>query len=339
MTRLYDLELDRVISKVSEMDASRLLLQLPDGMRPFAVQLVSAINKATGASVFLSGDSCYGACDIDIAQARALNVDLIVHYGHTQYVGDIDIPVLYIHASIDVDVDRLVEAIIPELEGYKRVGLATTVQHIHQIEEIKEKLADKTVEGLIGGGSGVTPLDGQILGCSYRTVIAVKGEVDAYLYVGGGKFHPTGIVMSTGKPVIVANPYNGEVSRITESDLMDIAKRRMAAISVSKEATVFGILVSSKPGQSRLGEAELLAVKLAEAGKIPVVLYLDEIRPEHVNNYTEPEVLVNTACPRIAIDGISGIDRPMLTVNELEVVLGMRKWEDMWGDSYMESTV
>lgn len=336
---MYDLELDRVISKVSEMDASRLLLQLPDGMRPFAVQLVSAINKATGASVFLSGDSCYGACDIDIAQARALNVDLIVHYGHTQYVGDIDIPVLYIHASIDVDVDRLVEAIIPELEGYKRVGLATTVQHIHQIEEIKEKLADKTVEGLIGGGSGVTPLDGQILGCSYRTVIAVKGEVDAYLYVGGGKFHPTGIVMSTGKPVIVANPYNGEVSRITESDLMDIAKRRMAAISVSKEATVFGILVSSKPGQSRLGEAELLAVKLAEAGKIPVVLYLDEIRPEHVNNYTEPEVLVNTACPRIAIDGISGIDRPMLTVNELEVVLGMRKWEDMWGDSYMESTV
>ncbi len=51
MTRLYDLELDVVISKVSELGASRVLLQLPDGMRPFAVQLVSAINKATGASV------------------------------------------------------------------------------------------------------------------------------------------------------------------------------------------------------------------------------------------------------------------------------------------------
>jgi len=339
VTILYDLELERVISKISEMDATRVLLQLPDGMRPFAVQLVSTINKATRASVFLSGDSCYGACDIDIIQARALNVDLIVHYGHTQYVGDLDVPVLYIHASIDIDVDRLVEATLPELEGYNRIGLATTVQHVHQVDEIKEKLAEKGVDGLIGGGTGVTPLDGQILGCSYRTVIAVKGDVDAYLYVGGGKFHPTGIVMSTGKPVIVANPYNGDVSMIIESDLMDIAKRRMAAISVSKEATVFGIIVSSKPGQSRLGKAEELAVKLTEAGKIPVILYMDEIRPEHVNNYTESEVLVNTACPRIAIDGISGIDRPMLTVNELEVVLGTRKWEDMWGDSYMESTV
>lgn len=339
MTRLYDLELDRVISKVSELNASRVLLQLPDGMRPFAVQMVSAINKATGASVFLSGDSCYGACDIAIDQARALDVDLIVHYGHTQYVGDLDVPVLYIHASIDVDVDRLVEASLPELKGYKKIGLATTVQHIHQIDEIKEKLVEKGIDGLIGGGTGVTPLDGQILGCSYGTVIAIKSEVDAYLYVGGGKFHPTGIAMNTDKPVIVANPYNGEVSRVSEDDLMDIAKRRMAAITVSKEATVFGILVSSKPGQNRLKEAEEIADKLTEAGKIPVIIYMDEIRPEHVNNYTEPEVLVNTACPRIAIDGISGIDRPMLTVKELKVVLGMRNWEDMWGDSYMEPTV
>ncbi|MBC8462946.1 diphthamide biosynthesis enzyme Dph2 [Candidatus Bathyarchaeota archaeon] len=336
---MYDLELDRVISKVSELDASRVLLQLPDGMRPFAVQLVSAINKATGASVFLSGGSCYGACDIAIDQARALNVDIIVHYGHTQYVGDFDIPILYIHASIDVDVGLLVEASLPELEGYKRIGLATTVQHIHQMDEIKEKLMEKGVDGLIGDGTGVTPLDGQILGCSYGTVIAVKGEVDAYLYVGGGKFHPMGIVMSTSKPVIIANPYNGEVSRITEDDLMDIAKRRMAAITVSKEATVFGILVSSKPGQNRLEKAEELAGKLTVAGKIPVIIYLDEIRPEHVNNYIEPEVLVNTACPRIAIDGIRGIDRPMLTVNELEVVLGIRNWEDIWGNSYLEPTV
>ena len=339
MTRLYDLELDVVISKVSELGASRVLLQLPDGMRPFAVQLVSAINKATGAIVFLSGDSCYGACDIAIDQARALKVDLIVHYGHTQYVGDLDVPVLYLHASIDVDVDKLVEAILPELEGYDRIGLATTVQHIHQVDEVKEKLAVKGFEGLIGGNTDVTPLDGQILGCSYGTVIAIKGEVDAYLYVGGGKFHPTGIVMSTGKPVIVANPYNGEVSRISEKDLMDIAKRRMAAITVSKNATVFGVLVSSKPGQNRLEKAEALVGKLTEAGKIPVIIYMDEIRPEHINNYTEPEVLVNTACPRIAIDGIRGIDRPMLTVNELEVVLGSRRWEDMWGDSYMEPTV
>ena len=334
---MYDLELDRVIKKIKDMEAKRVLLQLPDGMRPFAVQMVNAINMGTDAKVFLSGNSCYGACDISIDQARSLAVDLIVHYGHTQYVGDFEIPVLYLRASIDVDIDQLTVAVAPLLSEYSKIGLATTVQHVHQIEEIKEKLMLKGVEGLIGGGVGTTPLDGQILGCSYGTVIAVKEEVDAYLYIGGGKFHPTGIVMSTGKPVILANPYNGTVSKITEDDLMDVAKRRMAAVTHAKSAKVFGFLVSSKPGQRKLELAEEYASRLNEAGKIAVVIYMDEVRPEHINNYTEPEVLVNTACPRIAIDGIDGIDRPMITMNELDVVLGDRKWEDLWGNAYLET--
>lgn len=333
---MYDLELDVVISKIKEIDAKRVLLQLPDGMRPFAVQLVSAIKEATGSMVFLSGNSCYGACDISIEQARHLNVDLMVHYGHTQYVSDFEIPVLYLKASIDIDVDQLVDAVAPVLGDYSRIGLATTVQHVHQIEEVKEKLQQKGIKGIIGGGVGTTPLDGQILGCSYGTVIAVKEEVDAYLYIGGGKFHPTGIVMSTGKSVILANPYNGVVSQITEDDLMDVAKRRVAAVTYAKNAKVFGLLVSSKPGQSKLSLAEDYAIRLNDAGKTAVLLYMDEVRPEHVNNYTEPEVLVNTACPRIAIDGINGIDRPMITMNELDVVLGDRKWEDLWGNSYLE---
>lgn len=336
MTDLYDLELDAVTSKISELGVSRVLLQLPDGMRPFAVQLVTAFNEATGATVFLSGDSCYGACDVAIDQAKALNVGLIVHYGHTQFVGDLEIPVLYVHASIDIDLGRLLEATLPELESYSRLGLATTVQHVHQIDEMKDKLTRSGFEVFIGKGTGVTPLDGQILGCSYRTAVDISEEVEAYLYVGGGQFHPTGIVMSTGKPVIVANPFSGDVSRISDGDLMEVAKRRMAAITVSKNASVFGILVSSKRGQSKLGLAEDISRKLVDAGKIPVIIYMDEIRSEHINNYTEPEVLVNTACPRIAIDGISGIDRPMLTVNELEVVLGERDWETMWGNSYLE---
>lgn len=336
MTVLYDLELDKVIAKIKEMEAKRVLLQLPDGMRPFAVQMTNAINIATSASVFLSGNSCYGACDISFDQARGLNVDLIVHYGHTQYVDNLDIPVLYLRASIDVDVDKLVEAVVPLLEPFEKIGLATTVQHVHQIEQIHRKLSEKGVQGVIGSGIGKTPLDGQILGCSYGTVIAVKDEVDVYLYIGGGRFHPTGIVMSTGKPVILANPYNGAVSQISEDDLMDVAKRRMAAVTFAKNANVFGFLVSSKPGQNKLLQAEEYVKRLEEKGKVAAILYMDEVRPEHVNNYVEPEVLVNTACPRIAIDGIDGIDRPMITMNELDIVLGDIKWEDLWGNSYLE---
>jgi 2-(3-amino-3-carboxypropyl)histidine synthase len=333
---LYNLELERVVSEIKKREASRILLQLPDGVRPFALQMVEAIEKATGATVFLSGDSCYGACDIALTQAEELGADLVVHYGHTPMVKHPSMPFIYVRASIDVDVDKLVEAVLPSLKQFDAVGLVTTVQHTHQIKEIAEKLKEKGVTVFIGEGAGKTPLPAQILGCSYMTAIAIRDKVDAYLYIGGGRFHPTGIVMSTGKPVIVANPYNGQVSEITEDDLMDVAKRRVAAITVAKNSQRFGILVSSKPGQNNLEKAVELQRSLKNQGKEAVIIYMDEIRPEHVNNYTEPEILINTACPRISIDGIKDIDRPMLTINETEVVLGLSKWEDLWGNSYME---
>lgn len=333
---MYDLELDRVTSEIMERGAQKILLQLPDGMRPFAFQLVEAIERATDATVLLSGDSCYGACDIALNQARELGVDLIVHYGHTEMVKVSEVPVIYVHARIDIDVDRLVKAVLPALKEYRAVGLTTTAQHAHHINEIKEKLSEEEVIVVVGQGSGKTPLNGQILGCSYVTTISIVKEVDAYLYVGGGKFHPIGIVMSTGKPVVTANPFNEKVSLISEEDLMGIAKKRMAAITMAKNARVFGILVSSKPGQNKLDDAQRLEEKIKKQGKKAVIIYLDEIRAEHVNNYSEPEILVNTACPRIAIDGIEGINRPMITVKEIEVALGLRKWESLWGNSYLE---
>ena len=333
---MYDLELERVVSEIIERGASRVLLQLPDGMRPFSLQLVEAIEESTGAHVFLSGDSCYGACDIALNQAEQLGVDLIVHYGHSPMVKHPGMPVIYVHASIDIDVDRLMEAILPSLAEYRSIGLTTTVQHAHQVEEMKTKLTEKGVTVKIGRGTGKTPMDAQILGCSYMTAIKIMDQVDAFLYVGGGKFHPSGIVMSTGLPVIIANPYNGEISRIEERDLMDLAKRRMAAVTIAKTSKRFGILVSSKPGQKNLEKAVELQKMLKEQEKEAVLIYMDEIRAEHINNYSELEILVNTACPRIAVDGINEIDRPMLTINETEVVLGLRKWEDLWGNAYME---
>ena len=333
---MYNLELDRVIIAIKEREAEKVLLQLPDGMRPFAAELVEALEKATGASIFLSGDSCYGACDIALTQAKQLGVDMIVHYGHTPMVKHPEIPVIYVHASIDVDVDRLVDSVLPSLQQYDSIGLATTVQHVHQIHEIAERLRENGIQVFVGKGTGKTPLDAQILGCSYMTAINIKDKVDAYLYIGGGRFHPTGIVMSTGKPVITYNPYNGQVGSIKEEDLMDVAKRRMAAVTIAKNAQRFGILVSSKPGQNNLSKAIELQKRLKEKGKEAILIYMDEIRAEHVNNYSEPEILVNTACPRIAVDGINGIDRPMLTINETEVVLGLRRWEELWGNSYME---
>lgn len=332
---MYDLDTRRVAEEISRRGCRRVLLQLPDGMRPFAMQLAAAIREATGAQVFLSGDSCYGACDIATRQARELGADLLVHYGHSAMLEAGEVPVLYVHAEVDVDVRRLVEECLPHLKTYRRVGVVTTIQHAHQVHEVAAELGRRGFEARVGEGDGVTPHPGQVLGCHFGAALRVAEDVDAFLYVGGGRFHPLGLALTTGLPVVAADPYGGSATLIGPDALMALAKRRMAAIAAARDAEAMGILVSSKPGQSALEVAEGLERRFREGGAEAAVIYLDEVRAEHLNNYTEFGAFVVTACPRIALDGVAGVDRPMLTVVEARVALGDLAWGEAWGRGYL----
>jgi len=293
------------------------------------------IREATPTEVIISGDSCYGACDIASRQALDLNADLLIHYGHACFVQSPSVPVLYVEARIPIDVSMMVEAVLPSVAGWGKVGLTSTVQHTPQLAEVAEALGKKGVKALIGEGAGKTPEAGQILGCSYSAATMLPENVDGYIFIGGGRFHPLGITLTTGKPVVIANPYNGEVSMLEESDLMDLAKKRMAAINAAKAAKKIGIIVTSKPGQRALADAMVLAEKLGDREKIAFLIYLDETRADKLNNFTEPEAFIDTACPRIAIDGIPGVERPILTTQEARILLNERTWEETWGPRYL----
>lgn len=332
---MYHLELDRVVEEIRDSGAERVLLQLPDGLRPLAFQVVKALRMGTGAQVFLSGDSCYGACDLAVNQARELSADIIVHYGHSGMAVDGGVPVLYVHAEVDLDAEALVEEAAPHLSRWRRIGLVTTVQHVHMVEEIRDILRGRGFTVYVGEGAERAPYPGQVLGCCYRNASAVVGDVEAYLYVGGGEFHPKGLIMSTGKPVVVANPFDATATLLTMDDLMRLAKRRVAQIAAAGEAERIGLLVSSKPGQRAIAVAEALRDRFASKGREAVIIYLDEVRAEHLNNFVEAQAFVDTACPRVAVDGVGGLGRPILTVQEAEVVLGDRRWEDIWGDGYL----
>ncbi len=333
---MYELELDRVIAEIKKREARRVLLQLPDGMRPFAFEVAEHIRKETPTEVLISGDSCYGACDIASRQAKELDVDLLIHYGHAQFVLEAEVPVLYVEARIPIDVQKMVEAVIPSIEGWNKIGLTSTIQHTQQLKKVAEALVKKSFIALIGEGAGLTPEAGQVLGCSYSAATKLPEDVDGYIFIGGGRFHPLGLALRTGKPIVIANPYNGFVTKLDESELMQLAKRRFAIIEMAKNAKKIGVLVSSKPGQRQLANAIVLAEKLGDREKTAFLIYLDEIRADQLNNFTEPEAFIETACPRIAIDGIAGVERPILTSTEARILLGERTWEQTWGPHYVD---
>lgn len=326
----YDLEEGRVIEEIRRLNARRVLVQLPDGLRPRAFKLAERLREGTGAEILLSGDSCYGACDLALRQADSLDAHLLVHYGHSRMLPDGEIPVLYIEARSEVDLKPAVEKALPLIKGWEKVGLTTTIQHVHKLGEVEEILRDRGIEPHIGRGGSSLLKAGTVIGCDYGSALSILRIVDGYLFIGGGRFHPIGLALATGKRVVAADPYIISAFPIEESELNRLIMRRLAAMEAARKARSFYIVVSLKPGQFHLKDALNLKVALEERGRKAAILCLDEVRVDVLNNFTDADAFIDTACPRIALDGLEGLSRPFITLKEAEAMIGLRSMEEVW---------
>lgn len=83
LNKKYDLELEKVISNIKKQKCKLVLLQFPDGLKPYATAVVDYLEKKTNAEFLIWMDSCFGACDIPVL-SRELDkkIDLIVGFGH-----------------------------------------------------------------------------------------------------------------------------------------------------------------------------------------------------------------------------------------------------------------
>jgi 2-(3-amino-3-carboxypropyl)histidine synthase len=324
---LFDLEEDRLREEILERGAKKVLLQLPEGLKPEGPRLASVIEKA-GATAVILGDPCYGACDLPLSEAESLGADLIIHYGHTEIIKNekLAVPIIYLEAKANIDVKTAVEKSIHLLEPWSRIGLATTLQHVHVLDEVQEIL-EKSGKTIYVGNAGHTEHPGQVLGCDYSNAKSVMDKVEAFLFVGGGRFHALGLYLATMKPTIVADPFEKRAYTI-ESDAKKIIRRRWADISEAKDAKNFGVVIGLKPGQSNVEDALLIKEALKKSGKRVVLLAMREITSTALLQFPTIEVYVNVACPRIALDEPSPFTKPVLTVRETYVMLGKTRWED-----------
>ncbi len=322
----FDFEEERMKQEITRLNAKRVLLQLPEGLKPEAPRLAKIVEKA-GALPIVSADPCYGACDLATAEAESLGADLLIHFGHAKLLKHEKVSTLYLEARATLPVDAAVVSAVALLAGFGRIGLATTVQHVQTLDSVRELLvrAGKTVEV---GDTRRLAYAGQVIGCDFSNVKSIAADVDAFLFIGGGKFHALGVALATGKPTVVADPYGGTAYSISE-EVQKILKQRYASIEEASRAKNFGVLVSLKVGQKRLEEALKIKVTVEKMGKSAVVLAVREILPEVLAEFPTVEAYVNTACPRISLDDASKFKKPVLTMQEFKVVSGESSWESL----------
>ena len=181
---------------------------------------------------------------------------------------------IYIKAEMEVNLNSILKKIkIPE----KKVGLFTTVQFEKEVRKIKNRRF---------------VFLGSVLGCNIDNVLKKANEVDAFLFVGSGDFHPLGL-KKLGKPIYILNPLTEKFGGISEKEF---EKERKAKIVRTLAAKKLGIIVSLKPGQNLFNQAVELQRKLKKESYLFLCSDVDIMEFE---NFPDIDMWINTACPRI----------------------------------------
>lgn len=322
----FYLEEETLKNEINKRNAKRVLIQFPEGLKAEGPRLATIVEKA-GALPIISADPCYGACDLAIQEAESLRADLLVHFGHTPMTAQPRVPTFYIEAKAEVSVKEAVNKALPYLRDWKSLGLATTVQHVDMLSEARELLI-KAGKSVAIGDTGKLKYAGQVMGCNYSNAKAVSKDVEAFLFVGGGRFHAIGLALATAKPVIVADPYEKRAYTI-DNEVQRLIKQRWAAIYEAKRAENLGVLIGLKSGQEKFDGALQIKERLEKKEKRATLFALREITPEVLMQFPTIEAFVNTACPRVSLDDPSKFLKPVLTLEETSVILGDMGWEKL----------
>lgn len=324
------------MKEVKRRRSKRVLIQLPEGLKPQGPELAEVIEK-TGAVAIISADPCYGACDLAVEEAKRLNADLLVHFGHSQLRRASkreSVQIMYIQAKSKLSLKKALEKALPLIKPWMRIGVVTTIQHTEQLDDVREALlaAGKRVAV---GDAGRLSHTGQVIGCDFSNARAVLRDVDAFLCVCGGRFHALGVALTTAKPTVVADPYEGTAYSV-DREADRLIKQRWASIREAANGKRFGVLIGLKSGQKRLKRALWVSRELQKSGKKSTLLAAREVTPESLLQYPSIDAYVNTACPRISLDDSTRFKKPVLTINEALVVAGKLTWKQLLRKGWLE---
>jgi len=326
----YLIDLEKTIETIRKKKYKTIALHLPEGLKSRTLKIVDTLEKETNCIIIVLADPCFGACDIANYELKNIGVEFVIKIGHTSIpnLGNDFIPTVFINALSSKNISHIVKKSLAHLEG-TRIGVVTTAQHIHTIKIVESILKKQNFESIISDGDKRVYKKGQILGCNFSSGLKIADRVDSFLFIGSGNFHPLGLLLSTKKPVIAADPYSNTIKKQELIDLKDtILRQRYGAIANSKNAKNFGILIGIKRGQQRLELIYKIKDMLKSLNKKSYYIAMDNFSSIKLQSYRNIDCFVSTSCPRIAIDDYLQYKKPIITPIELEIVLNKRKWED-----------
>lgn len=321
----YNFEIPKTIWRIKELGVKTVALQMPEGLLLFATTIADIIKEFTGADAVIMGDVTYGACCIDDLTARALGVELLVHYGHSCLVPmepSNSFKVLYVFVDIKIDPLHFIDTIKLNFPISKRIVFVSTIQFVTTLQAVSTKLTELGYTVKVPQFKPLSP--GEILGC---TAPVVKCS-DVIIYLGDGRFHLEAAMIANPKvEAYKYDPYDKKLTReYYNHEEMQIVRKE--AIEQAKTSGTFGVIMGTLGRQGSPKVVEYLRKRLIDSKKTAVVILLSEIFPDKLKLFHGVDAFTQIACPRLSIDWGRAFHKPLLTPYELSVVLGDAEFWD-----------
>ena len=81
----YELELKRIAKAIKKDKAKLVLLQFPEGLKPYSTVIADEIEKKADCRCIIWLGDCFGACDIPDVSNLKQKIDLIIQFGHSAW--------------------------------------------------------------------------------------------------------------------------------------------------------------------------------------------------------------------------------------------------------------
>ncbi|KAJ9596902.1 hypothetical protein L9F63_012083, partial [Diploptera punctata] len=327
----YNFEIHKTIWRIQQTGAKRVGLQMPEGLLLYATTICDIIETFTEADTVIMGDVTYGACCVDDYTAKALGVDLLVHYGHSCLI-PIDqtsgIKMLYIFVDIKIDGSHFLETIHLNFSKETRLGMVSTIQFAPTLHNVAAELKQEGYQVTVPQSRPLSP--GEILGCTAPVIT----NVDVLIYLGDGRFHLEAAMIAN--PKLRAFRYDPYDKKFTEEfyDHQAMREIRKQEIGKAKSVSVFGLILGTLGRQGNPRIMEHFQKRLKEISKSGIIILLSEIFPQKLSLFPDIGAWIQVACPRLSIDWGTAFSKPLLTPYEGAIAFSEIEWQADEQNSY-----
>ncbi|OXB68500.1 hypothetical protein ASZ78_000437 [Callipepla squamata] len=327
-------EVDRAAAFVRDGGFRKVALQFPDALLADAAAVAARMEEATGAEMYVLGDTTYGSCCVDEVAAEHASAGAVVHYGPACLSPCRKLPVLHVFGRQPLDVGHCAE-VFRELypERQSRVVVLSDVVYAHAMGELEKQLCHEypniIFSQLVCGDDPGPTLPGEVRQFGRRFCLEAVEELQdcSMFYVGAEGLALTSFMLTWNRcPFSSFDPVTGHGRRET-LNVNRALMRRLYLVERARDARVVGILVGTLGVAGYLDVLQHLHQLVQRAGKRSYTLAVGKPNPTKLANFLEVDIFVLVACAQNSLLDSSDFYRPIVTPYELELACNpAREW-------------